>query len=310
MNSIAKPSREDMLLRLNLRASGLVMRLLGRATMGVDLDCGQHAYYDALIEAGYDFSSSWEDSGWGSAFPIHEIERLYLKSCPCLPTQEEFDRSIVGFSEAVLQNTRALWARRQFQAIEAAEGFVAEHRLIDLWLKNGRVPLPEGGRLAWVQSLSPDDWHIFCDHWNWDNGLKELDFIVSQRNCDLATAATIFYLAEPGHWIDFETREHVPIHGLASYDLARKIAVNASSGYYTKNELSANIEPLWVISMYRQALDKARDCNRLDPTWELSPGFFGPFEGREAKSDYCAMDGVPMYSFEYFKTKIHTLSRD
>jgi hypothetical protein len=51
-------------------------------------------------------------------------------------------------------------------------------------------------QIAVLSAASPDDWHIVADVWNWDEPLKVLYWIVSQTNCDRATAQMLFWKGE------------------------------------------------------------------------------------------------------------------
>lgn len=53
---------------------------------------------------------------------------------------------------------------------------------------------------AWLRQANPDDWHQMAESWNWDYGFGPLLWIVRQPECDLATAAMIYYLADPSHY--------------------------------------------------------------------------------------------------------------
>jgi hypothetical protein len=50
---------------------------------------------------------------------------------------------------------------------------------------------------AWLRAGGPQQWHDAAENWNWDMGTAPLRWIVSQPDCDRATALSIFYLGEP-----------------------------------------------------------------------------------------------------------------
>lgn len=52
-------------------------------------------------------------------------------------------------------------------------------------------------QIAVLSATSPDDWHLVADIWNWDESLQVLYWIVSQPNCDRATARMLFWKGEP-----------------------------------------------------------------------------------------------------------------
>lgn len=58
-------------------------------------------------------------------------------------------------------------------------------------------------QIAFLETRSPDDWHRYADDVNWDDRLDGLYWVVSQPECDRATATLIFWKGEPtGH--DYE----------------------------------------------------------------------------------------------------------
>ena len=58
-------------------------------------------------------------------------------------------------------------------------------------------------QIQYLSAMSPDDWHRVADVHNWDDPLDVLYWIVSQPNCDKATARLIFWKGEPTGY-DFE----------------------------------------------------------------------------------------------------------
>jgi Domain of unknown function (DUF4274) len=61
-------------------------------------------------------------------------------------------------------------------------------------------------QLEFLKNASPDDWHRYADNHNWDERLDGLFWIVSQPDCDMATALLIFWKGEPTGY-DYETEE-------------------------------------------------------------------------------------------------------
>ncbi len=57
-----------------------------------------------------------------------------------------------------------------------------------------------------LQNSSPDDWHRYAFHHNWDDRLDGLFWIVSQPECDRSTALLIFWKGEPTGY-DYEDDE-------------------------------------------------------------------------------------------------------
>ena len=51
--------------------------------------------------------------------------------------------------------------------------------------------------VAWLREGDPDRFHDLAVHWNWDNGIVPLTWIVTRPNCEAATALAIFHDGEP-----------------------------------------------------------------------------------------------------------------
>lgn len=58
-------------------------------------------------------------------------------------------------------------------------------------------------QIAFMKGRSPDLWHRFADGVNWDTSLEGLYWVVSQPECDRATAAMIFWKGVPSGY-DYE----------------------------------------------------------------------------------------------------------
>ncbi len=61
-------------------------------------------------------------------------------------------------------------------------------------------------QIEFLQNRSPDDWHRYAWHYNWDERLDTLFWIVSQPDCDRATALLVFWKGCPTAY-DYETEE-------------------------------------------------------------------------------------------------------
>ena len=92
-----------------------------------------------------------------------------------------------------------------------------------------------------LAKMNPDDWHFIADVHNWDDELHVLYWIVSQPECDKATARQVFWKGEPTGY-DFEECEDVM--GESSYSvepMLKFIADRFRSGGYTREEIKFDI---------------------------------------------------------------------
>lgn len=61
-----------------------------------------------------------------------------------------------------------------------------------------------------VSSLSPEERHLLVLHWNWDDGQKEINWIIDQPDTDRGTALLIYWLISPRYLHQFATVQEVP----------------------------------------------------------------------------------------------------
>lgn len=104
---------------------------------------------------------------------------------------------------------------------------IREHYLTALQLKH-------------LENGTPDDWHAIASNWNWDRELDVLYWIVSQPNCDKATALTTFWRGEPTGY-DYETEEEEM--GESPYSVApmlRYISERFNTSGYPRSEIAFN----------------------------------------------------------------------
>lgn len=136
-------------------------------------------------------------------------------------------------------------------------------------------------QIAWLQSAEPDDWHRAALDFNWSNRLEPLLWIVSQPDCDLATALTVFWLAEPGWDLMLMARGESVDHR----DEAEIIAVIAgriNAGTYKRRKIAFDAEPGHKAD-YEEML---ADCAKIaDPPFRPHPDMLKSIRGREVVND-------------------------
>lgn len=146
-----------------------------------------------------------------------------------------------------------------------------------------RQQLLHARQMEFLKQASPDDWHRYAWHHNWDDRLDGLFWIVSQPECDRATAVMIFWKGEAGGY-DYETEEEEmgsDIYAVAP--MLRFIAERFNTTGYPRAELAYDAlvdhgEPLPEhVEMVRAG--RLRDIKDLierqesmaDPTIRLHP---------------------------------------
>lgn len=60
-------------------------------------------------------------------------------------------------------------------------------------------------------------------HYNWDDGIKPLNKIITNKDCDKATALLIYWLARPEYYNKYNKKEELPEYELPSYNLIKQI---------------------------------------------------------------------------------------
>ena len=93
-------------------------------------------------------------------------------------------------------------------------------------------------QLAHLAKGTPDDWHVIAETWNWGDELDVLYWIVSQPDCDKATALTTFWKGEPTGY-DYETEDEQM--GANPYHVApmlRYISERFNTSGYPRSEIA------------------------------------------------------------------------
>lgn len=93
-----------------------------------------------------------------------------------------------------------------------------------------------------LSKMDPDDWHFIADVHNWDDELDVLYWIVSQPECDKATARQVFWKGEPTCY-DFEDCEETMGENSYSVEpMLKYIADRFRSGSYRREEIRFHID--------------------------------------------------------------------
>lgn len=89
-----------------------------------------------------------------------------------------------------------------------------------------------------IDSNDPDVWHHVATSWNWDYDHAVPLWIIRQKDCDIATALEIFFLAEPSYyykWVNY--RNAVPKNNLEMFDFLTEIRDKIAQGFYQRSEI-------------------------------------------------------------------------
>jgi hypothetical protein len=92
-----------------------------------------------------------------------------------------------------------------------------------------------------LKAMGPDGWHRIALYANWDFTEDAVwQWMVSQPDCDRATALEIFWKASPDYYLQYRDRSAVPAGERAHYDLIISIRDRWVAGGYKRSELAAD----------------------------------------------------------------------
>ena len=116
------------------------------------------------------------------------------------------------------------------------EGFPAH--LIDSYVSAGDDGIVEAEFYKWLAfgDADPDDWHRFAMEGNWDFHDPEIYlWIVSQPECDKATALLYFWKAQPEYELEYPEASNA--HDREGYALINFIRERWLADFYVRSEL-------------------------------------------------------------------------
>jgi hypothetical protein len=129
----------------------------------------------------------------------------------------------------------------------------------------------------WLMATpDPDVWHIAATRWNWDYDHAVPLWIIRQKNCDIATALEVFFLAEPSYYFRWvNDRSSIPAgREQEGFDFLAEIRERLARGFYKRSEIAFDGER--HMSYINQGLKTAEDK-------ALAQNFFPPQAGRKIR---------------------------
>lgn len=148
--------------------------------------------------------------------------------------------------------------------------------------------------IAWLEAADPDDWHRVALDFNWSEQLFLLDWIVRQRDCDIATALTIFWQGEPSFWLDTKAKAGEPDgYGDLNAALCIYIAARVADGGYGRSEIAFRPDT-WTKAAYTELTSEVAAL--AQPAFHAHPDLIRSRDGREVTNDW---DFVQRYPQEF-----------
>lgn len=89
----------------------------------------------------------------------------------------------------------------------------------------------------WLENAEPSQWHSLAQDWEWENGIKGLQWIISNPKCDKATALLIYWAADPNFYYQFNGIENLQPsnNNRQIFDFLLDIEAKYTTNYYTIN---------------------------------------------------------------------------
>lgn len=181
-----------------------------------------------------------------------------------------------------------------------------DQRLIIEWLTSADARLTLS--IEWLETQSPDTWHVVAAGWNYDYRADPLLWIVSQPACDKGTALCVF-LKEAYSWVKYRDPGGLNEH----YAICWKICQTVSRRWKEKHYGNFRFLPLGLgvssdYSRYVKIFQSAR-ANALKALgmlpWDLPDDAFQLPSGlEEPDSIYSFGDNELRYSFKYWTHNI------
>lgn len=139
--------------------------------------------------------------------------------------------------------------------------------------------------IDWLTGRSPDVRHAIAQDLNFDFAEDVFEWILTQPDCDMATAASYFWRAEP-----LEILEHPTTFEEESLTIKRLVdRVNA--GFYSRSEIFYGGQELregeevcsWTVEEAEDLREFARTHKASDLPWTLPEALVPPFGHRAAR---------------------------
>src|SRR5262249_25207667 len=79
----------------------------------------------------------------------------------------------------------------------------------------------------------PEELHLFADEWlDWNYGVEGHLRVIRHALCDLGTALMLYWRGQPGYYLKYADREHVPERERRVFDLLKESEERVQAGYY------------------------------------------------------------------------------
>jgi len=147
--------------------------------------------------------------------------------------------------------------------------------------------------MDWLEQSGPDEWHRWATSWNWDHGTDLIAWVIGQEGCDRGTALSVYYLAQPDFYAEFDTLDAARAQAGPDddiVDLMVAICRNWAAGLYRDYAF----EPDFVALEYLAQGEAAMRALAGRVPWEVPDDLAAaPIQGVPNRFER-SIDGVPL----------------
>jgi len=161
---------------------------------------------------------------------IHSLNELDLRDNPHL---QSLDCSSHFSPDFVVDISRCYQIRHVAHSAYIVYDKKYYCRLICTELQK-RYLFPRARKGFEVRASDAAELHAFVKHYNWDEGVGILRWIVKQESCDRGTALMVYWKSGPGWYTQYARKEDVPSHALEGYNLIKEIERRYRRGFYER----------------------------------------------------------------------------
>jgi len=119
---------------------------------------------------------------------------------------------------------------------------------------------------------------------NWDDGFAKLNAILKSPLCDRATACAIYWMGQPGYFLQYSKANEVPEVHRKNYRFIKKLEQQIMDGVFSENQLPFDPGSLAGFNRLEEATAYETDKNMIpEELKKVLPGSVCPHFDMERK---------------------------
>ncbi|MDQ8209671.1 DUF4274 domain-containing protein [Coraliomargarita sp. SDUM461003] len=108
--------------------------------------------------------------------------------------------------------------------------------------------------------------HAFAENYNWDGGIEELEWVISNPLCDKATALMIYGLGSPSYYYRKEEKgKEFQEYEIADWAFLKSIERRISNGEFKEGKIAYDPSDFHGIEVFK--INSANPGNKLVPEY-------------------------------------------